>query len=62
MSAKIRFAICGMGHIGKRHAKIIEEHPDTNLAAFIDPVGAKSAELKELGYEVPFYDSLDSFF
>ena len=33
---KIKFAIVGMGHIGKRHADVIEKNPDAQLMAVCD--------------------------
>lgn len=33
----IRFVIIGHGHIGKRHAAMIERHPETVLVAIVDP-------------------------
>lgn len=37
MSA-IRFVIIGYGHIGKRHAAMIERHPEAELVAVVDPL------------------------
>ena len=56
---KIRFAVVGVGHIGKRHAEMIWRNPEAELVALID---IKSPEL--LGIEkfnVPFFSSLQSF-
>ena len=33
---KIKFAVVGCGHIGKRHAEMITRHPETELVALID--------------------------
>ncbi|MFM7823492.1 MAG: gfo/Idh/MocA family oxidoreductase, partial [Bacteroidota bacterium] len=33
MSVKIRFAIIGFGHIGKRHAEMVRRDPDAELVA-----------------------------
>jgi len=38
----IRFVIIGFGHIGKRHAAMIERHPEAVLVATIDPVAPPS--------------------
>ncbi|WP_016778741.1 Gfo/Idh/MocA family protein [Anaerophaga thermohalophila] len=35
-TGKVKFAIVGMGHIGKRHAKMIEDNPDAELIAVCD--------------------------
>ncbi len=34
----IRFVIIGYGHIGKRHAAMIERHPEAALVAVVDPL------------------------
>ncbi len=54
---KIKFAIVGCGHIGKRHAEMICRNPDSELVALCD---IKSID--ELGidkYNVPFYINID---
>ncbi|MCE4066095.1 Gfo/Idh/MocA family oxidoreductase [Chryseobacterium gleum] len=54
---KIKFAVVGCGHIGKRHAEMISRNEDCELVAMVD-VKDKSV----LGidhYEVPFFKSLD---
>lgn len=54
---KIKFAVIGCGHIGKRHAEMISRNPEAKLAALCD-IKPKS----ELGidkYNVPFYGSMD---
>ncbi|MEC9231692.1 MAG: Gfo/Idh/MocA family oxidoreductase [Bacteroidota bacterium] len=51
---KIKFAVIGAGHIGKRHAEMVLRNPNTELVALCD---VKSSE--ELGiedFDVPFYD------
>lgn len=57
MSIKIKFAVVGFGHIGKRHAEMILRNPETELAAIcdIDP-----QQLKEHSNgEVPVFPSFD---
>ncbi|MFN5665241.1 MAG: Gfo/Idh/MocA family oxidoreductase, partial [Bacteroidota bacterium] len=57
---KIKFAVVGCGHIGKRHAEMIHRNGESELVALID-VKPKS----ELGigqYTVPFFSSLEDFF
>ncbi len=54
---KIRFAVVGCGHIGKRHAEMIIRHPDAELAALCDERPA--SELAIPSYEVPLFRSLD---
>src|SRR4051794_28537067 len=55
---KIKFAVIGCGHIGKRHASMIVNNPACELAALVD-IRAKD----ELGLEqyscVPFFGSID---
>jgi UDP-N-acetyl-2-amino-2-deoxyglucuronate dehydrogenase len=34
--SKIRFAVVGCGHIGKRHAEMITRNTDAELVALID--------------------------
>ena len=57
---KIRFAVVGAGHIGKRHAQMIQENPNTELLAIIDTdTSLKNAVSTQ--FSVPFYASLDEF-
>lgn len=59
-SKKIKFAVIGCGHIGKRHAEMITRNDECELVAMID--------VKEKGllgidkYDVPFFKSLEEFF
>lgn len=55
MTRKIKFGIVGYGRIGKRHAKIIQQHPEAELLAVCD---LKS--IQELPYSVAIYDSLEA--
>lgn len=57
MNKKIRFAVVGCGHIGKRHAEMISRDPGAELVALCD-----IRPWEELGIEiddVPFFSSLD---
>jgi UDP-N-acetyl-2-amino-2-deoxyglucuronate dehydrogenase len=58
---KIKFAIIGCGHIGKRHAAMISQNPESELVAVCD---AKSKE--ELGLDnfngIPFFQSVEELF
>lgn len=57
--SKIKFAVIGCGHIGKRHAEMITRNPDAELVALID---VKKKEVLGLdGYQVPFFHSLSDF-
>jgi len=60
MSEKIRFAVVGSGHIGKRHAAIIGQNPDSELVAMIDTNSALASAI-EAEFKVPFFDSLEKF-
>jgi len=57
----IRFAICGVGHIGRRHAALVARHAGAGLVALIDV----RAELRDsLAGEfpgVPFFHSLEEY-
>ena len=54
---KIRFAVVGQGHIGKRHAEMIERNSDSELVAVCDIRTAE--ECKVSGNNYPFYSSID---
>jgi predicted dehydrogenase len=56
---KLRFAVAGCGHIGKRHAEMITRNPDCELVALIDTKPREELGLEK--YEVPFFTSLDEF-
>ena len=55
---KIRFAVVGLGHIGKRHAEMIEYNPEAELAAVCDIL--PKAECGFQNDEVPFFRSFES--
>ena len=55
---KVKFAIIGCGHIGKRHATLIQQHPEAELVALCDV--QPEEELALAAFNVPFYDSLDA--
>jgi predicted dehydrogenase len=58
--SKIKFAICGFGHIGRRHATIVDGYPETEVVAIIDPNSdVTNHELYPSG--IPFFTSLDDF-
>ncbi len=56
-SKKIKFAIVGCGHIGKRHAEMILGNPEAELIALCD-ANSKS-ELGIEKYEVDFFQSIE---
>ncbi len=57
---KIKFAVVGCGHIGKRHAEMIYRNNESELVALIDV--KPKAELGIEQYPVPFFASLQEFF
>ena len=54
---KIKFAVVGAGHIGKRHAEMISRNEDCVLAALCD-IRPKQ-ELGIDNYDVPFFSTVD---
>lgn len=54
---KIKFAIAGYGHIGKRHAAMVINNPDAELVAICDN-NPKQSTGKE-NKEILFFESLD---
>ena len=56
-NSKIRFAVIGTGHIGKRHAEMILKNPDAELVALCD--NRTKEECGVTNYNVPFYSSID---
>ena len=58
---KVTFAVCGAGHIGKRHAEMIVKNQQAHLAAIIDTNTSLKEELSKLYHEVPFFSSLENF-
>jgi UDP-N-acetyl-2-amino-2-deoxyglucuronate dehydrogenase len=58
--SKIKFAIVGSGHIGKRHAEMIRRNPESELVAMSDIKTKSELDLSSL--EVPFLTSMDELF
>jgi len=56
---KIRFAIVGCGHIGKRHTELVFQHQAAQLVATIDPLSEETC--KVVKYEIPHFHNLDDF-
>ena len=55
---KIKFAVVGTGHIGKRHAAMITNNPDAELVALCDVRPAD--ELGIASFDVPFFQDIDA--
>lgn len=53
MSEKLKFALLGHGHIGKRHAAVITANTESELVAICDP----DITNKDLAGNVPFYST-----
>ena len=59
MNKKIKFAVVGCGHIGKRHAEMISRNPDAELVALID---VKQKDLLNIdSFIVPLFNSITDF-
>ena len=59
MDTTIKFAVIGCGHIGKRHASIIEENPATELVALVDILPREKLSIEK--FNVPFFPSLEDY-
>lgn len=55
---KIKFAIVGSGHIGKRHAEMIRRNPESELVAMCDIKDKSEIGLSDV--DVPFFSSIES--
>ncbi len=56
-----RFAICGVGHIGRRHAALVARHAGARLVALIDVRPELRAGLAAEFPGVPFFLSLEDY-
>ncbi len=56
---KIKFAVMGCGHIGKRHAEMIQRNNEAELAALIDVKDLSALGIEK--YNSPFFHTLESF-
>lgn len=58
MNNKIKFAVIGCGHIGKRHAEMIRRNDESELVALVD---IKNPDLLGISdYQVPFFSSIEA--
>ncbi len=57
--SKIKFAVIGCGHIGKRHAEMISRNEESALAALIDTKEKSALGIEK--YDVPFFNDIDDF-
>lgn len=60
MSRKIKFAVVGCGHIGKRHAEMIKRNPEAELVAVCDIL--PSDQLNIAHFEVPLFQTMFEMF
>lgn len=60
MQHKVRFAIIGSGHIGKRHAEMIRRNSDAELVAMCDIL--PESESGTAQFEVPYFSSAEEMF
>jgi len=51
---KVKFAVIGQGHIGKRHAEMVRRNPSCELVAVCDVLEKNALGLAEL--DVPIYN------
>ncbi len=56
----IKFAVVGCGHIGKRHASMIERNPEAELVALVDIANREDLGLD--GLNAPLFKDLDALF
>ncbi len=54
---KIKFAVVGCGHIGKRHAEMIVGNPNAELVALCDAANQDDLGIEK--YNVPFFNSIE---
>lgn len=58
-NTKIKFAVVGCGHIGKRHAEMIARNSNAELVALVDVKPKSTLNIEQ--YNLPFFLSLDDF-
>jgi predicted dehydrogenase len=56
MNKKVKFAVVGCGHIGKRHAKMIQENKSAELVALVDIQDKNNLSIQE--FNVPFFKTI----
>jgi len=54
---KIKFAVIGLGHIGKRHAEMILGNPEAELVALSDIASKDDLGIEK--YNVPYYNKIE---
>jgi UDP-N-acetyl-2-amino-2-deoxyglucuronate dehydrogenase len=61
MNNKIRFAVIGCGHIGKRHAEMISRNAECELAALIDLKNPKDLQIEDYN-DATFFANEQTFY
>lgn len=56
-SDKIKFAVVGAGHIGKRHAEMVKRDPESELVAMVDVRSKEECGAQD--FDVPFFKTID---
>lgn len=59
MSDTIKFVVVGAGHIGKRHATMIQQNSEAELVAIIDILPKEELQIE--AFNVPFFRSVEDF-
>ena len=54
---KVKFAVIGAGHIGKRHAEMITREADAELVALVDVRSAEECDATH--FNVPFFNTVE---
>ena len=57
MSKKIKFAVIGAGHIGKRHAEMISRESEAELVALVDIRSKEECGAQD--FNVPFFSTIE---
>ncbi len=57
MEGKVKFAVIGAGHIGKRHAEMIRREEESELVAMIDIRSKEECGAQD--FDVPFFKTID---
>jgi len=57
MKNKVKFAVVGAGHIGKRHAEMIMRESEAELVALVDCRSQEECEAER--FDVPFFSSIE---
>jgi UDP-N-acetyl-2-amino-2-deoxyglucuronate dehydrogenase len=55
--SKVKFAVVGCGHIGKRHAEMIQRNPESELVALADTAPQDVLSIDK--FNVPFFSSIE---